>query len=129
MKISTDSFVCTVCGYQIEVSSYWIKNAKKDIYCPACQSKDDWKKTSLVSIPEATKKAMDNELWKKLLIAQNPDKFSRGYFKLTKNYKKLYNLIDDLEQDKLTEREEEALTALKVVLGPQPERHIEELRE
>lgn len=96
MAYSRANFVCMHCGFQLrDISTWWIRK-QSSVICPACQLTNGWKKVSLVSVPQEVKRALEDETWKKLLIAQNPRKYHRGYFKLSKNWKKFYNWLDDL---------------------------------
>jgi DNA-directed RNA polymerase subunit RPC12/RpoP len=86
--IKTKAFLCNNCGFRLELSPYYIQVAK-DFACPCCTSKDSWKPLS-----HATPKELDNELYKKLLIANNRLKYVGGRFKVAKDYKKFNEWLE-----------------------------------
>ena len=85
--------ICKNCGYEQQVSLYWIKLAQQrgvvspQVRCFACGSHDKWVKKPYGNTMTKKVGAQKHELWRKLIIAREREKFDkRG--KIKSDYKK-----------------------------------------
>lgn len=63
--------ICLACGFNWELSDFWFKVRlrQKKLICPVCKT-GNFTKKSYVSPSRLQKRAMENELWKKILMTR-----------------------------------------------------------
>jgi hypothetical protein len=85
-SLKKNTYYCTYCGFQVhDVSDWWIK-AVGALKCSACGKTDAWKRAPPSYLGKAPE-IPENDLWKKLLVIQNPTMFKNGHWKLTSKWK------------------------------------------
>jgi hypothetical protein len=93
-QAGTVSLTCLNCGYAYSgLSTFWLRRLAEsggDVKCRVCGG-NVWRNTK-----NCTPAQRDNVLWKKLLVAQNKEKFVPGRWKLNRKYKKFYDKVEDL---------------------------------
>jgi len=88
-------FVCTGCGYALKVDVFWLQTRGRDVACPACYSKTKWKKAVQTNtINDIRKKLKDPDLWRKLILISNKEKFNRKC-RIIKKYRDYYEDLDE----------------------------------
>lgn len=95
----TETLVCTFCGFQTELSTYWAL-IRKSVKCPACLSEDYWKKPFLVK----DRKIFENDSWKKFLFLRMRERLAANCWKtgeLTPNrqWKKCFDYYDEMRRE------------------------------
>lgn len=96
MKIKQANLICMNCGFEVYISTFWAKQGG-NLKCPACGSPNSWRKIPYVGTDKKIELLRQKELWKKLIIAQNPSQFREGKWKVAKGWKKYLDWIEEME--------------------------------
>lgn len=83
--------MCRHCGFPLSRDSYWAKLVG-DVKCPACKRLDGWQRRDL-----ADKRVLELCLWKNLLIAEYRDRYLKGTFRLTKEFRRFKDFVLEME--------------------------------